>query len=291
MKDGKLTLVSADGYRIAVQSLDISEVDGEVLIHRDELKGIPGALKRARRLRFGMEKVGEKLDAISLVLETELIKYRWRGAEGTFPDYQRHFPAQFNTLVSFDTSEALRAVNSLKILSESKSYPIDLTIGNGKIVVSSPDEKGQTEITAETQGEVKIRLNGGYLADALKACGGMVELKLVNSTSPMVFSVDGFELATMPMHSGTTEKPAEAKPTEAVQAEAVKPSEPVTENVKANETPTGTETTETVKVETTESKVESTIEEKAQAIAEAEAITKTEKSKRKPKKTREPVTV
>jgi DNA polymerase-3 subunit beta len=69
-------------------------------------------------------------------------------------------------------------VNSLKVLSTSKSYPIDLTIANGKLVMANPDDKGQAEVTAETDGEVRIRLDGSYLADALKACGGMVELKL-----------------------------------------------------------------------------------------------------------------
>ena len=44
--------------------------------------------------------------------------------------------------------------------------------------MANPDDKGQAEVTAETDGEVRIRLDGSYLADALKACGGMVELKL-----------------------------------------------------------------------------------------------------------------
>jgi DNA polymerase-3 subunit beta len=211
VKDGKLTLVSADGFRLAMVKLDCDGDEGEVLINRDDLRGIASALKRARRVRLGLEKSGDNpvLDT-GLVLETELIRYRWRGADGKFPDYEKLVPVDFSTLVSFDTNEAIKAVSSLRVLSESKAYPIDLTIGNGKLVVSSPDDKGQTEIAADTQGEGKIRLSGNYLADALRACGGMVELKLVNSSSPMVFSVDGFELVTMPMYPPNRSRPRRA---------------------------------------------------------------------------------
>ncbi|KKK59638.1 hypothetical protein LCGC14_3032400, partial [marine sediment metagenome] len=153
-------------------SLDYDDGEGQVLINRDELRGVTSALKRAKRARVSFEPSGESLDGMSLIIDTELIRYRWRGAEGDFPDYEKLIPAEFNTVVGFDTNEALKAVSSLKILSDSKSYPIDLTIGNGKVIMSCPDDKGQAEIPADTQGEVKVRIDGSYLADALRACGG-----------------------------------------------------------------------------------------------------------------------
>jgi DNA polymerase-3 subunit beta len=257
VKDGILSLVSADGYRLAVVKLDFEGEDGEVLVSRDDLRGIPSALKRARRVRLSLEKSGESLDGMSLVLDTELVRYKWRGVKGEFPNYEGLVPTQFNTLVSFDTSEAIRAVNSLKVLSEKKSYPIDLTVTSGKLVMSSPDEKGQVDIPADTQGEGQIRLEGSNLAEALRACGGMVELRLVNAQSAMVFAVDGYELVTMPMYTPTSQKPAEP-----VKAEASQPPEP----------PTTEEA------------------DKARAVAEAEAITKA-KPKRKHGKAREPVAV
>jgi hypothetical protein len=45
-KEGKLTLVGADGFRLAVESLDVDGGDGEVLIHRDELRGVMNAIRR-----------------------------------------------------------------------------------------------------------------------------------------------------------------------------------------------------------------------------------------------------
>ena len=208
-------MVSADGFRLAVVKLDFDGDEGQVLINRDELRGVASALRRAYRVRVSFEKSGESLDGMSLVLDTELIRYKWRGADGNFPDYEKLIPTEFNTFVSFDTNEAIKAVSSLKVLSDSKAYPIDLTIGNGKVIMSSPDDKGQAEIPADTLGEGKIRLDGSYLADALRACGGMVDLKLVDSKSPMLFTSPDYELVVMPMFTSESQKPTgEAKTAE-----------------------------------------------------------------------------
>jgi len=268
--EGKLTIVSADGFRLAVVKLDYDGDEGQVLINRDELRGVTSALRRARRVRVSFEKSGDSLDGMSLTLDTELIRYKWRGADGNFPEYEKLIPDQFNTLTSFDTNEALKAVSSLKVLSDSKSYPIDLIIGNDRVIMSNPDDKGQAEIPADTQGEGKVRIDGSYLADALRACGGMVELKLTDGKSPMLFTSPDYELVVMPMLTSESQKPedkaeqAEAEPTEDTEPEA--------------------ETTEVEQAEVEEA-------EKAEAVAEAEAIAKTEKPKRKRSKAKEPVAV
>ncbi|MFA5307876.1 MAG: DNA polymerase III subunit beta [Dehalococcoidales bacterium] len=258
--DGKLTIVSADGFRLSVVKLDFDGEDGQVLINRDELRGVISALRRAYRVRVSFEKNGESLDGMSLVLDTELIRYKWRSVDGNFPEYEKLLPAEFNTFVSFDANEAIKAVSSLKVLSDSKAYPIDLTIGNGKLIMSSPDDKGQADIPADTLGDGKIRLDGGYLADALRACGGMVDLKLVDGKSPMLFTSPDYELVVMPMLTNESQKPTGEETTaepEAEQAEA--------EHAEVEEA------------------------EKADAVAEAEEITKA-KPKRK-HKAKEPVAV
>lgn len=212
-KDGKLRLVSADGFRLAIINLDF-DGEGEALIHRDDLKGMVNALKRARRISLGFANGGEKLDSKSLTLSTELIGYKWASLDGSFPDYDKLIPTDFKATVHFDTNEALKAVNSLKALADSKAYPIDLTTGNGKLVMHNPDAKGEAEVNADTEGEGKIRIDGKYLADVLKACGSMVELKLQSASSPMLFSVDGYRVLVMPMltdYAKTEQGKAEAE--------------------------------------------------------------------------------
>ena len=227
-KDGKLTLVSADGFRLAIIALDC-DGEGQALISRDELRGIASALKGAKRVRVSFEAGGETIGGYSLIIDTELIRYKWASVNGDYPDYEKLIPTESNCLASFDTVEAIKAVNSLKAISDAKAYPIDLTIGDGKIVMAEPDNKGQAELSADTDGQGFVRVDGGYLAEALKACGGMVELKLTNAFSPMLFSADGYQLVVMPMLTDKANEQAQAdrkaKAEAEKQAKAEKPAE------------------------------------------------------------------
>ena len=253
--EGKLQLASADGFTLAVVSLDYDDGEGQVLINRDELKGIASALRKAKRVRLGFEAGGDTLDGMSLVIDTEAIRYRWRNTEGQFPDYQKVMPTEFSTTAHLDTVEAVKAVSSLKALSgNGKDYPIDLTIGEGKIAMANPDDKGEAAIPADTDGQGYVRIDGKYLAQALKACGGMVDFKLTNAYSPMLFTADGYQVVVMPMMSTKAEEQAK-------------------QDREAKEAP-----------------VEPSGEAEAQAVAEAEAVIKGKKKAKRSRK-REPVAV
>ena len=224
--EGKLTLVSAVGFRLAIQSIDF-DGEGQALINRDDLWGVANALRKARRVNLSFEASGESLDGMSLVIDTEAIRYKWRGADGTFPDYEKLIPTEAKTVSHFDTVEAVKAVSSLKALADNKSYPIDLTLENGMVILSSPDDKGQAVIPADIEGEaIKVRLDGKYLADALRACGGMVDFKLADSKSPTLFTTDGYRLVVMPMLTSTTEKPKTEPEAEVAEAIAEAKAEP-----------------------------------------------------------------
>jgi len=247
--EGKLTLVSADGFRLAVVVLDC-DVEGQALIHRDELGGIANALRKAQRVALSFEQSGDSLDGTSLVLDTEAIRYKWRGADGSFPDYEKLIPTEANVTAHLDTVEAGKAIASLKALADSKSYPLDLTLDGGYITLTSPDEAGQTSIPAVFEGEGKVRIDGAYLAEALRACGGMVDFKLTDGKSPVLFEAEGYQLVVMPMLT------ADGKPK-----------------------PEDTEATEPEP----EAEAEADTEQ-AEAVAEAEAVVKAEKPKRSRKK-------
>ncbi len=250
--EGKLTMVSADGFRLAMVTLDY-DGEGEALILRDDLRGIANALRRAHRVNLSFEASGESLDGTSLVIDTEITRYKWRGADGTFPDYKKLIPAEAHITAHFDTVEAGKAITSLKVLADSKDYPIDLSL-NGGIVLSSPDDKGEVTMPADIEGgEVKVRIDGAYLSEALRACGGMVDFKVTDGKSPLLFVVDGYQLVVMPMLTADSQQPA-------VETQTAMP-EPETEDTEA---------------------------EQAEP-AEAEAVVKAEKPKRSRKK--EPVAV
>ena len=122
------------------------------------------------------------------------------GVEGSFPNNEQLIPTEFATVAHLDTVEAGKAIASLKAISDNpKSYAIDLTIGDGRIVMANPDEKGDTVIPADTDGQCYVRVDGAYLTDVLKACGSMVDFKLTNAYSPMLFTADGYQVVVMPM--------------------------------------------------------------------------------------------
>lgn len=89
--------------------------------------------------------------------------------------------------------------------------------------MANPDDKGQAELPADTDGEGKVRIDGQYLAQALKACVGMAEFKLTNAYSPTLFTTNGYQLVLMPMITNEASEQMkqdrdvkEAKPTEPV---------------------------------------------------------------------------
>ena len=86
--------------------------------------------------------------------------------------------------------------------------------------MANPDDKGQADIPADTDGEGYVRIDGQYLAQALKACGGMVDFSLTNALSPMLFSQNGYQVVVMPMVTDKAQKETKAKATEQATAEA-----------------------------------------------------------------------
>jgi DNA polymerase-3 subunit beta len=231
-KEGKLTMVSADGFRLAVVNLDY-DGEGKALINCDDLKGIANALRKAHRVALSFEASGDSLDGTSLVIDTEITRYKWRGADGSFPDYEKLIPTETIVTAHLDTVEAVKAIASLKVLADSKSYPIDLHL-NGGVVMSSPDDKGEVTMPADIEGgEVRVRIDGSYLADALRACGGMVDFKVTDGKSPVLFAVDGYQLVVMPMLTADSQKPEPQAENTEPETEAEPEAEPEAEKTEA----------------------------------------------------------
>jgi len=233
--EGKLQLVSADGFRLAILSLNYDDGEGQVLVNRDELKGIASALRKAKRVRLAFEASGDTLEGLSLVIDTEAIRYKWRGAEGQFPNYEQLIPSEFSTIGHLDTVEASKAIASLIALTSVKAPSIDLNLEGGYITVSTPDSDesktsgGEAVIPADIEGTPnEVRVDGKYLADVLKAFGGMVDFSLSKPYSPVLFSSDGFMVVVMPIMSQRANE-QQRQDREAKEAEATAEAEAIAE--------------------------------------------------------------
>jgi hypothetical protein len=237
-KDGKLTLIGADGFTLGENSLDFEAGEAEALINRDDLKGLIPALRKAKRVKVSFEQKPDNdsggLLAKSLVIDTELIKYSLPSQEGSYPDYGKVFPSDFIASASFDTKEAVKACQSLLAIWFADNIkglfrPLTLTVADNKVIIEAKEDRGSMVVSAETSGEAKIAVAGNYLIKALKACGGIAEMKLASQQSPIALTVDGYRCLVMPMRlpesKAVAETEAVAKETEA-KAEAVAEAKP-----------------------------------------------------------------
>jgi hypothetical protein len=234
-KDGKLTLIAADGFTLGEISLDFEAGEAEALINRDDVKGLIPALRKAKRVKVSFEQKPDSdnggLLAKSLVIDTELIKYSLPSQDGSYPDYDKVFPSDFIASASFDTKEAVKACQSLLAIwfddnTKGLFRPLTLTVADNKVTIEAKEDRGLMAISAETSGEAKIAVAGNYLIKALRACGGIAEMKLASSKSPITLAVDGYRCLAMPMLLPESKAVAEA---EAVAAEAEAKAEAETE--------------------------------------------------------------
>jgi len=238
--DGKLTLTTADGYRLAEVTLDFEDGEAEALIPADELKGLASALKKAHRVRLSFEANGNSHS--NLIIETEAIRYKWGSEGGSYPNYQEVIPTEFAAVARFDTREMMRAGMSLSALSLDKASAITLTMKEGSLALSATDDMGSAQVEAEVEGDIETAISGQYLTQALKALGGMAEVKVKEAKAPIVFAVDGYRLVVMPVvlpSKSKVETEAEAVASEAeeqAETEAERETEVATEAEPQTET-------------------------------------------------------
>lgn len=139
-----------------------------------------------------------------------------RHTNTVFVLYKGLIPTEFVATASLDTKEAIKASRSLLAVWQKDSIKplyraLILTIREGKVTLEVQGERGQAEIAAETSGEVKLAVQGNRLLQALKACGGIVEVKAVNANSPVLLAVDSHRCLVMPMLLKETETKAEGE--------------------------------------------------------------------------------
>jgi len=297
--DGKLRLVSADGFRLASVEMDY-EHEGEpvkVLIDRGLLKGIPSAVRKAKRVRVSFDQASDDLTNMAMYLDTDVARYKFVGSEGQFPDYEKVIPSEFTHHAQLDSSELLKAILNLKATAaDVRDYSVDLTLGDGQLVLTHPDEHAQAVIKADTgEGVAEIRLNGAYIADVMRAVGsGMVDVALSQAHQPIMFTADGFQAIVMPVFSPKTVASQQAAhadteaDTEANKTEAEGEGEPTAEAEIGS-------TIDTEAEPSTEAETGSTAETEPSAEVETGNSTEPAEPEAKPKRSRrrkrEPVAV
>ena len=192
----ELTLVSVDGYRLAIrrEKLEKARMDSCSFV-------VPGsALSDVEKICADTE------DPVSIAVGQKHISFTIgdatvisRRLEGEFLNYRRSIPETFKYEIKVDRSEFMASIDRVSlIVSEKNSSPVRMTVNDGTIdcLCVTPIGRAEDVCTCEGNGEgLLIGFNDRYMKDALKAAG-CDELKLCVNTaaSPCIIkAADGSE--------------------------------------------------------------------------------------------------
>jgi DNA polymerase-3 subunit beta len=210
--DDQLTLAAADGFRLAVYKLNLSQSvnqQAEVIIPARTLTELNRMMTDEEE---GVDVTinPNKSQALFRMKNTELVSQL---VQGTFPQYDQLIPQGHSTRVTVDVADFLRATRTASIFARDGSGIVRLVAGSdgegtpGKLTISARSEEigdDVGEIDAAMEGEeMKIAFNGKYLIDVLGVLAeSQVILETTNSSSPGVIrpvGSDNYVHVVMPM--------------------------------------------------------------------------------------------
>ncbi len=216
--DNKLTLVAADGFRLAIHELVLSSA----------VKEDVGIIIPARSLRELERILKDQEEPVEITINTQKsqILFRLKNKEpkrdieivsqliqGTFPDYNQLVPQSHNTRATIDVQGFLRVVRSASVFARDGSGIVRLVMtpeaksSPAKIEISARaeeigDNEGSIEAVIEGE-EAKIAFNSKYLMDVFGVLEDkQVILEVETSSSPGVFrpvEENGWIQVVMPM--------------------------------------------------------------------------------------------
>jgi DNA polymerase-3 subunit beta len=214
---GALTLAAADGFRLAVRTVDLPESGPELtmIVPAKTLTEVARLLSDSEDEQVAINTTANGNQIYFAFGKTEITS---RLIEGQFPDYNRIIPADSKTKIKLSTGDFLRATRAAAVFARDNSMIVRLEcsppesgaeLAMGSVLVKSTSaEMGDNEGTldASVDGEdTQIAFNGRYLRDALEAIDTPdVILQITGPSSPGIIKPasesNGYIHVIMPMH-------------------------------------------------------------------------------------------
>lgn len=185
VKNSRVTLVSVDGYRMALRREPlVSDLQSTFIVPGKTLSEI------SKLLRNEDEEVCLVVSRKHIIFRVDGYHVISRLLEGEFLDYNSAIPKAVKTSIKLNTREIIDSIERASLLiSDRTRTPLRVNVGEGKVQVSCSTAMGRVydEINGEITGEaVNMGFNNKYLLDALKAADGdMVKLEINGALSPM----------------------------------------------------------------------------------------------------------
>lgn len=168
-KSGRLTIVSIDGYRLALRSItpDIAVEDRCFVIPGKTLNEISKIIQPVDD-PLTIYAAGNQIlfDIGNCIMVSRLL-------EGEYLNYLGIIPKEFETIVTINVKELLACFEraSLIITNEERRYPVKLDINDDVLVITSNTDIGNAreEIRLEMEGKkIEISFNPRYFIEALR---------------------------------------------------------------------------------------------------------------------------
>ena len=195
VNDGYLTLVSVDGYRLAMRKEKLISGDYSDFI-------VPGkTLSEISKLLDGEDEdktLNIRVSRRNVLFEIGSYTVISRLLEGEFLDYKAAIPKESSTNVTIKTRDFINSVErTALIISDKMRSPLRMNFENDMLKISCNTNIGKSydEIPCKIDGnELEIGFNNRYVLDALKVvdCENVV-LKISGAISPMKIVPEGEE--------------------------------------------------------------------------------------------------
>ena len=172
IENNKLTLVSVDGFRLALRSIFLNKPCNNFKAV------IPGrTLNEVNKIildSFDTIKIGVSKN--QALFEMDNCKVVTRILEGEFLNYKNVIPSNWETRVRVGKSSLQDSFERISLMSSSaaekeKKYPVKVQIDIGKVVISCTNQTGEAkeELYVSTEGKnLEVGFNPKYFLDSLK---------------------------------------------------------------------------------------------------------------------------
>lgn len=185
-KSGKFTIVSIDGYRLALRMMpaEIGTGDRDLVIPGKTLNEISKIIQSVDDDLYIYTTDNQILfDMGNCILVSRLL-------EGEYLNYNGIIPKEHETRITVNTKDLLACFEraSLVITNDERRYPVRLNISDDKVVITSNTEVGNVreEMRSEMEGrELEISFNPRYFVEALRVIDNeMVNIYFTTSIGP-----------------------------------------------------------------------------------------------------------
>lgn len=179
----KLTIVGTDGYRLACQSLEISnDAEGDFIIPKralQQLLKLPG--EGDLEVAFASNQVRFSIGLIALTS---------RLLDGNFPPYEAIIPKKMSLEVSINSHQLAKSLKLASLFSRDSAYSTKILLEGDTMKISavSPqigENTNELKLAAPVAVPLTISLNAQYLIDGLGAVEGDAKVGFIDAKSPI----------------------------------------------------------------------------------------------------------